>query len=304
MAITEPTYNPMPFASNGDKNTIPVAPAAGGAASMTSGFPAITMQPIASGGIPPSGKDMNGILYQLSQHQVWLNAGGMYKFNAAFATTIGGYPKGAVLQTDDELSAYISTMDGNQHNLNSDTTGWRAYGGKVMEDKVTNVVDLIYPVGVIIDFGVTSFNPNTQYPGTEWIRHGEGRASVGLSTSSNDPQWTKNVGNIYGEYQITISEAQMPRHVHRVACDNGGSNPPMPPVNAPDNTHAGFNPNQYDLSSVQAAPTFTTVLGQDSSSTVSDNYTVEPLDWAAAGGSQPISVIQPSIVDARWRRIA
>jgi hypothetical protein len=136
MAITEPGYNPLPFASNGQKNFITVAPAAGGAASMTSGFPAITMQPIASGGIPPSGQDMNGILHQLSQHQVWLNSGGMYKFNTAHATAIGGYPKGAVLQTDDELSAYISTVDGNQNNPNSNTTGWRAYGGKVMQDKI------------------------------------------------------------------------------------------------------------------------------------------------------------------------
>lgn len=292
MAITEPSYNPMPFASNGDKNTIPVAPAAGGAASMTSGFPAITMQPIASGGIPPSGKDVNGILNQLSQHQVWLNAGGMYKFNATFAAAIGGYPKGAVLQTDDELSAYISTMDGNQHNLNNDTTGWRAFGGKVMENQITNVVDLIYPVGVIIDFGTPTFNPNTQYPGTEWVRHGEGRASVGLSTNPGDPAWTKSVGSTSGAYEKEITIDQMPRHKHRIGAS---------PDSDTEGTWTGTG--GYVAGSKQIDSGLEITAKCDNENRLSDNFSIYPNDWAAEGGSDPFGVVQPSIVDARWRRI-
>lgn len=54
-----------PFASEGLRNSIAedvteTTPA--NAATYTKGFPAVTMTPIAVGGQPPSGKDMNGIL--------------------------------------------------------------------------------------------------------------------------------------------------------------------------------------------------------------------------------------------------
>jgi len=42
-------------------------PFSAGRASWTDGFPPDTFNPIASGGIPPSGKDFNGALCQISQ---------------------------------------------------------------------------------------------------------------------------------------------------------------------------------------------------------------------------------------------
>ena len=60
-----------PFANSGGKNTIPVAsqialdPAL---ASYTDGFPPATRTPLAAGGKPPYGADMNGILKAITAH--------------------------------------------------------------------------------------------------------------------------------------------------------------------------------------------------------------------------------------------
>ena len=69
MSLTKPDKITLPFAASGNKNVIPVASQigiTGGAASYTDGFPPLTMTPVAAGGIPPSGKDMNGVIYTIS----------------------------------------------------------------------------------------------------------------------------------------------------------------------------------------------------------------------------------------------
>lgn len=139
MSIMTPNDNSIVFASSGLKNIIPLTSVTAGAASMTSGFPAQTMKPKSEGGIPPRGHDMNGILYQLSSHQVYLNAGGMYKFSEAYASAINGYRQGAVLQSNDGLSAYISSVDSNMDDPNTGATNWKPYGGKLLEDRIQAV---------------------------------------------------------------------------------------------------------------------------------------------------------------------
>lgn len=133
MSVTRPVNNPTPFASGSTQiNTIPQTTTTNGAASMSAGFPPETMMAITSGGIPPDGKDFNGIFNQLSQHQVFLNAGGQYQFDATLASEIGGYPLGAVVQSNDGLSAYVSTVANNSHDPNTDTTGWEAFAGAAL----------------------------------------------------------------------------------------------------------------------------------------------------------------------------
>lgn len=88
----------VPFASAGNRNTIPVPSQTGindGAASWTDGFPPRTMLPIPPG-IPPDGKDMNGALYAISAYAVWAQAGGRYFWDATVAAA-GGYPLNALL---------------------------------------------------------------------------------------------------------------------------------------------------------------------------------------------------------------
>ena len=128
---------PVPFASQGDKNTIPVTPSTETGqtnyASYQKGFPPVTMTPLVAGGLPPQGMDMNGILFALSSSIGFAQSGGLPTFNADFASTIGGYPLGAVLQSNDGASAYVSTIANNTTDFNSSPesigTSWLPWAG-------------------------------------------------------------------------------------------------------------------------------------------------------------------------------
>lgn len=103
-ALTQPAYMPQPFASGsagpnfGGLNSIPATSNAP-LASLADGFPSATMLALAAGGVPPSGKDFNGLFNWITLAQVWEQSGGCYQFNTAQASSIGGYPLGAVLQS-------------------------------------------------------------------------------------------------------------------------------------------------------------------------------------------------------------
>lgn len=128
---------PVPFASQGDKNTIPVTPSTETGqtnyASYQKGFPPVTMTPLVAGGLPPQGMDMNGILFALSSSIGFSQSGGLPTFNADFASTIGGYPLGAVLQSNDGASAYVSTIANNTTDFNESPesigTSWLPWAG-------------------------------------------------------------------------------------------------------------------------------------------------------------------------------
>lgn len=97
-------------------------------ASFTTGFPPATRLSRNLGGIPPRGKDMNGILRMISAHTAWVAAGGQYSFNADVVTTAGGYPVGAVLQgATDPTRFYLNLVDGNTNNPDSVLTGWMCF---------------------------------------------------------------------------------------------------------------------------------------------------------------------------------
>lgn len=129
MSLTQPVLNAVPFAVNSAHiNEIPIATTVKGAASFQIGFPYETMVDKIAGGKPPSGKDFNGIFNYLSKHQVWLNAGGTYKFNGPLAEALGGYQKGAILASNDGLRLYVSIEDGNITDFNTDMTGWKMIG--------------------------------------------------------------------------------------------------------------------------------------------------------------------------------
>ncbi|WP_230679139.1 hypothetical protein, partial [Streptococcus pneumoniae] len=74
-APIRPTNLRVPFAYSGSKNTIPDAPTGSNLASYLQGFPPVTMQTIASGGSPPEGMDFNGLLFDITSHTLWVNAG-------------------------------------------------------------------------------------------------------------------------------------------------------------------------------------------------------------------------------------
>jgi len=119
------------FGVNGNKNTIPVDSSTttlnNGQATMDSGFPPITMIALSAGGIPPGGRDFNGILYSVSLKQQWQDSGMAYPFNADFSTAISGYPKGARVPNSALTGFWLNTTDGNTSTPevgSSTLTGW------------------------------------------------------------------------------------------------------------------------------------------------------------------------------------
>jgi hypothetical protein len=109
------------FAFAGGKNTIPLDSQVGitpGAASYEDGFPPLTRTPLVAGGVPPSGLDMNGVLYEATNSINWLNAGGGYPYDATFATNpeVNGYPNGARILRSDADGYWLNLADNNTTN--------------------------------------------------------------------------------------------------------------------------------------------------------------------------------------------
>ena len=81
-----------PFANSGNKAAIPQTGTDPARASYETGFTPLNMTPIAAGGVPPSGRDMNGILYDLSNAMMWQQAMGILPYDATVS-----YPNGALV---------------------------------------------------------------------------------------------------------------------------------------------------------------------------------------------------------------
>lgn len=137
-----PARFPIPFANSAApgtyKRTIPTASQIGindGYASLTDGFPPLTFTPIASGGVPPFGQDMNGILYEVTLWNQWQAAGGPAMYNAGFASAIGGYPKGAFLASTTTGLFWVSLVDDNTTDPDAGGAGWQPL---IAANSVTN----------------------------------------------------------------------------------------------------------------------------------------------------------------------
>lgn len=120
----------VPFAASGAKNTIPItASSTPGLASYTTGFPATTMEPIASGGIPPAGQDFNGLLNAINTANLWDQSGFVSAFDSAFSgnASIGGYPAQSLVTRADGKGFWLNTSDNNTTNPDaSSPNGWLA----------------------------------------------------------------------------------------------------------------------------------------------------------------------------------
>lgn len=73
-----------------------------------------------------------------------------------------------------------------------------------------------WPVGSYY-FSNSTTNPATTLGFGTWARQAEGRfvVGVGQGTDSNSNTRTFQSGNNGGEYEVTLTEQQMPRHDHR-----------------------------------------------------------------------------------------
>lgn len=95
------------------------------AASFQTGFPPQTFTDEGAGGTPPDGRDFNGILQYLSAWNRWQAAGGPIRYDAAFQNAIGGYPRGAIVQSNVVVGIeYCSAIDNNMDNPDAGSANW------------------------------------------------------------------------------------------------------------------------------------------------------------------------------------
>lgn len=80
--------------------------------------------------------------------------------------------------------------------------------GMSLDYLVKNLYDMIYPVGICIDFDTETVDPNTAFPGTTWVRITDGAYVVASGVSA---------GTIAGNNSFTIGVANLPSHSHSMA---------------------------------------------------------------------------------------
>lgn len=163
--------------SPGNKTApMPDAPPGANFASIQAGFPANTMQSELAGGLPPFGQDMNGYLFLISSHTLYVECGQLYLYNSTLATAIGGYLAGTVLGMVDATGMWLCTTNGNTSNPDTGGAGWvplAAYG-KTTVSVTGGTVTLSAAqskYGVIILTGTLVSNLVVQMPQTlqEWL---------------------------------------------------------------------------------------------------------------------------------------
>ncbi|MBF4840546.1 tail fiber protein [Cronobacter sakazakii] len=192
------------------------------------------MQPLSAGGIPPSGKDMNGVLYSATLQQQWQNAGMTYPFSQDFSDAISGYPKGAIVPSSVYTGQWLNLNEANGTPPESSTgasTGWvpiNNYGITQITMTTGSVVmsSLQAAKDRIIISGTLTANVNLIFPA--WIK-----------------SWVVH-NNCTGNFTVTCRTASgsgvvvIPGLVSRIFCDG---------VNISDET---YNPNNDMVGMVAA----------------------------------------------------
>jgi hypothetical protein len=193
---SSPKKLPVPFADAGSKQDIPLDSQigiTGGRASYTDGFPPLTRTPLSAGGIPPFGTDFNGVLNDITASIRWQNAGSNYPFDGAFAASVAGYPKGAVIPSSLYDGYWLNTTEANSANpevTNGSLTGW--------------VPVETYGVTTVAGLAASSVTLTSLQAAKERIR------LTGTLTSNINivvPAWAKKwtvVNNCAGSFSVTI----------------------------------------------------------------------------------------------------
>ncbi|MEX9565952.1 hypothetical protein AB7Y15_18625 [Morganella morganii] len=199
-----PKLMPVPFGVNGPREEIREESLAGQPfASYSDGFPPITMLMKQAGGLPPQGKDMNQILFELASGQRWSNSGAGYKFNKTFSEAVGGYPKGAQLLSNDGTKVYVSTKDDNKTDFNtSPGADWVTLGSYIgLNDYAlkTDVDKKLDKDAVVQATGTSTTNVMSQKSVTEELKN---KASNTDLTDGLNKKFDKTGGVLTGNDNV------------------------------------------------------------------------------------------------------
>lgn len=144
-----PLRIPIIFASaapGGDvTDPFPSTAQTGGLASLPTGFVHANFTAISGGGIPPWGKDANGILKLATAWEQWAQAGAPIGYDATFSTAIGGYPNGAIIASATGPGlGWLSTVDNNTSNPDAAGANWRPVVYAASSNRLTASLSVVY----------------------------------------------------------------------------------------------------------------------------------------------------------------
>lgn len=135
-----------------------------------------------------------------------------------------------------------------------------------IDDKMTNIMDIMLPVGVTIMFADNLDHSN--HAGKTWVRTSVGRTPVGIDTTQTE---FDTIGETGGAKTHTLSIAEMPTHKHGLT----------------------YRANATSLGDIAVA-----LSNNSGSGGVTDSFT------ANVGGGVAHNNLQPYEVFAFWKRIA
>lgn len=192
MPISVPPKITTPWATSGLKNSIPAAAdPINGLAGYDQGFPAINMTPKTAGGIPPFGQDFNGVFFDITKAVQFLQAGGSFPYDSAWATAVGGYPVGALVSRTDNQGFWRNTTPNNTTDPESGGAGWQPEGSGITPVAMAAANIVLTPLQAARDIIVIS---------------GSISANLQLIFPSYQKQWTV-INNASGAFSVTCKTA-------------------------------------------------------------------------------------------------
>lgn len=196
LASAIPTKIAVPFGNSAGGSyirPIPVASQIGvnaGYASYTDGFVPLNMTPIGAGGVPPFGQDMNGILNAITKWNQWYNAGGAIPYDATFSSSVGGYPKGAIVASVTMFGReWLSTVDNNTSNPDTGGANWASINSALRYASDTGAVNAYVctytpPLTTHIPGLIIGFAPGNTNTGASTFNPGPGVKAISYSGSA------------------------------------------------------------------------------------------------------------------------
>jgi len=220
----------MPFGANAAPGMIRTVPApsqigiVAGAASLADGFPPLTATQLASGGIPPSIQDFNGIMQWMSAWDQWTAAAGLAPYDPAFSTAIGGYPQGAtVLSAVTAGRVWISTVDNNA--VNPDGAGQTAWLPLMLSSDVLALIlanGLVGRTQTFFTSGTFTVPPNVTSVRVEMLGGGGAGGATNNSTAGGTLVGNNGSGGGAGGYCYANFTGLTPGATYAVTVGPGG----------------------------------------------------------------------------------
>lgn len=218
MSISVPTKIPVPWATSGLKNTIPAtSDPVTGLAGYDQGFTAINMTPRTAGGIPPFGQDFNGIFYAVTEALRYLETGALFPYDGTFATAVGGYPIGSLLQRTDSYGLWRNISANNTTDPEAFGAGWIPEGSGIATVAMSNanvtLTALQAARNIIVITGTLTANINLIFPTyqKQWlvVNSASGAFSVTCKTASGSGVAIATGGNmqVYGDGTNIVSSS-------------------------------------------------------------------------------------------------